>query len=182
MAKKITDLSARTSLAGTDEFENAASSASYRTTLSSLLTWIRAQTAVGARVYNSANISVPNTTLTALTFDSERFDTAALHSTSSNTSRLVAPVAGLYSIVGHASFAASAGGTLRQISLRMNGTQYISSLTLPSTNIIQNLVITVHWQMAASDYVELMAFQDSGGALNVLFGADYSPALSMVLL
>src|SRR5438876_645541 len=48
----------------------------------------------GARVYNSANISVSASTEQALTFDTERSDSNAYHSTSSNTSRITVPTGG----------------------------------------------------------------------------------------
>ena len=45
-------------------------------------------------VYNNANISIATGTNTALTFNSERYDNAAMHSTSSNTQRITAPTGG----------------------------------------------------------------------------------------
>ena len=54
---------------------------------------------VGARVHNSANISVSDSTWTSMTFDSERYDTDSIHSTASNTSRLTCVTAGKYLII-----------------------------------------------------------------------------------
>ncbi len=46
------------------------------------------------RVYNSGDISVPATTWTTLTFDTDRFDVDGMHSTSSNTERITIPSGG----------------------------------------------------------------------------------------
>src|SRR5262249_62351799 len=52
---------------------------------------------VSARVFNSADVTVPNMNpgeWTSLTFNSERWDTANLHETTTNSGRLKASVAG----------------------------------------------------------------------------------------
>ena len=46
------------------------------------------------RAYNNANISMTSGAATAVTLNSERFDNAAMHSTSSNTSRITVPTGG----------------------------------------------------------------------------------------
>jgi hypothetical protein len=56
---------------------------------------------VSARVFNSADVTVPNMKpgeWTSLTFNSERWDTTDLHETATNSGRLKAPVAGKYYI------------------------------------------------------------------------------------
>lgn len=121
----------------------------------------------GARVYNSANISITNITLTALTFDTERYDTAAFHSTSVNTSRLTVPAAGRYFVHGQFVFTGNPTGT-RTALIRLNGTTYLAAQTMPAigTSDVYVPVSTV-WEFAASDYVELIAYQDCGSTLNV---------------
>ena len=41
------------------------------------------------------------------------------------------------------------------------------------------LTIDTDWDMSATDYVELLAYQTSGGALNVVNGGNYSPEFMM---
>src|SRR4051794_16526480 len=53
-------------------------------------------------VYNDAAQSIPDGALTALTFNTEHFDTDSIHSTSSNTSRLTCQTAGIYVITASA--------------------------------------------------------------------------------
>jgi hypothetical protein len=145
-----------------------------------------------ARVYNSGPPTISHNTTTALTFNSERFDHGDLHSTSSNTSRLTAPVAGLYSAAPVAGlysvganfrFAANATGQ-RYGALRVNGSTVIAEdMVLPgSAAVLPRLVLSTIWRLAAGDYVEVLAFQTSGGALDVETSSATSPEFWMVRL
>ena len=142
----------------------------------SLIRQLQGSAASGARVYNSANISVSHNDSSApLTFDSERFDTGDFHSTSSNTGRLTAPTAGLYLMGACVQFAANATG-LRALLLRLNGSTFIvRELIDIDSATTHGLAVSTTYQLAAGDYVEAIAFQTSGGALNVEAGANYSP-------
>ena len=138
----------------------------------------------GARVFNSANISISNDTNTALTFDTERFDNDTNHSTASNTGRLTATTAGKYLIIGHAEFAANGTGR-RGLSIRLNGAAGQQSNAGEHTNsgtVTTLLETQAIWNMAATDYVELMAYQNSTGSLNVVFTENSSPEFEMIYL
>lgn len=140
----------------------------------------------GARVYNSANISILNATNTILTFDSERYDTDAIHSTASNTGRLTIPSGGTgkYLIVGMAEFASNATG-YRNLFIRLNGATIIANhIWLPPTGASETApsMITTIYSLVATDYVELMAYQSSGGALNILATSQFSPEFAIALL
>lgn len=137
-----------------------------------------------ARVFNDANISIANNTVTALTFNSERFDTGNFHSTSSNTSRLTAPTAGLYLIDGSVRIAANSTGR-RRLAIRLNGTtdiRVVEPSFAPSATVQWFNDISTLYQLAPPDYVELTVFQTSGGALNVDVAGNYSPEFSIVRL
>src|SRR3990172_469536 len=130
---------------------------------------------IGARVFNSANESISNATLTAITFDSERYDTDNIHSTSSNTSRLTANHAGKYIISGGMAYASNSTGQ-RFIGVRLNGATYIDVhevLNIGANN--HSVSISTIYHLVINDYVELIAYQTSGGALNVLTSANDSP-------
>jgi len=137
----------------------------------------------GARVYNNANISVADSTTTDLTFNSERFDTDAYHSTGTNTERLTAPVAGKYLITGNVRFAANATG-FRQAVLILNGSTTIAATRqLAAGASVQNImVVTTVFELAAGDYVTLRVFQSSGGNLNVEAQTNYSPEFMIARL
>lgn len=133
---------------------------------------------IGARVYNTSNISTLDSTWTSATFDSERWDTDTIHSTSSNTSRLTATTAGKYLIIGHIFFASNSTGQ-RAVRIRLNGTTIIAQQSTSSVHTSRRFSIPVIYDMAATDYVEIQGFQDSGGALNMVAIANMSPEFSM---
>ena len=125
------------------------------------------------RVYNSANISIPNNTLTALTFDSERVDTDTMHSTVTNTGRITMTTAGWYDVGASIQWPAAAAGA-RAVYLRVNGTNYIAATRLDNAAQV-DMEVSTSWQFAAGDYIEVIVFQVSGGALNVIAAASSSP-------
>lgn len=128
-----------------------------------------------ARVYNSANLTLTTATLTALTFNTERQDSDTMHSTATNTSRLTFTTAGFYVIGGHARFAANATG-YRELQFRLNGTTNIAAvIDHTATAVARELCLTTGYQFAAGDYVELMAYQTSGGNLDVEATGNHSP-------
>lgn len=121
-----------------------------------------------ARAFNSGNISCGDGVFTSLTFDSETFDTDTIHSTSVNTGRLTATTAGVYVITGHATFDANATGR-RALEIRLDGTTSLALQTAASPGAVNHeLSVTTIYAFTAGQYVELRAFQNSGGSLNVL--------------
>lgn len=137
-----------------------------------------------ARIYNSGNLSINNATATALTFDSERWDTAALHSTAVNTSRLTAPVAGRYQVSATVRFDANATG-VRWVFFRLNGaTDYASHLIQAVTTggNPTDIAVSTLVNLAVNDYMECFVYQDSGGALNVAAAGNFSPEFMMQYL
>lgn len=138
--------------------------------------------ASGARVYNSANISIPDSSFTNLTFNSERFDTGSIHSTSSNTGRLTAPVTGKYLISASLAFVNNATG-LRIAGILLNGTTNLAAQsTAAFAGTSANFSLTTIYHLTAGDYVEVSVYQTSGGPLNVSASGNFSPEFSMILL
>lgn len=136
------------------------------------------------RVTHSAVQATASGTVTALTFDTEAYDNNNLHSTSVNPGRLTAQVAGLYRITGQAAFDNTGTGTIRSFQLRVNGTTMIAIQSYPPITggvFATAGVVTSDYQLAATDYVEFRVLQDSGGSLNILSSASFSPIFSMSL-
>lgn len=127
-------------------------------------------------VYNSANISLTTGTLTLLTFNSEYYDLSGWHSTASNTSRLTVPVDGKYFFWACVQFAANGTGT-RILYLRVNGTTYFGMQHNPTTEVAFAHItcVTGMVSLSASDYVEVLAYQNSGSTLNAEQASNYSP-------
>ena len=126
----------------------------------------------GATVYNSLSFSVANNTTTAVTFNSEGFDTDSIHSTSTNPSRLTVP-SGVTKVklITAGEFAANNSGN-RLIYIDKNNLPFEYSPfyreaspdgTLPTTFNLSTPVIPV----SGGDYFELKVYQNSGGSLNI---------------
>lgn len=133
-----------------------------------------------ARVYHNVDQSISHNTLTALAFNSERFDTDTIHDTATNNSRLTCKTAGKYNIIGQVTFASSTTG-LRSINIKLNGATIIAFIEASADNSgADRLQVTTLYDLAVNDYVELVAFQASGEALNVRFSSASSPEFMMV--
>lgn len=130
-----------------------------------------------ARVYNSANLSINNTTFTDLTFDTERWDDAAFHSTSVNTARFTIPRFGRYAIGACIRWASNVTGH-RQGRLLVDGSTEIarvSQMAVTTAAIATMMEIFSVSELGAGQYVTVQVYQDSGGALNVEAQGNYSP-------
>lgn len=128
-----------------------------------------------ARVYNNAVQSIADNTITTITFNSERFDTDSMHSTSVNTSRLTCNTAGVYMIGAHIGIASNATG-IRNVYIYLNGTTYIAINIAPAVNGDASIYsVSTLYELAATDYVELRVYQNSTGSLNTVQTGNYSP-------
>jgi hypothetical protein len=141
---------------------------------------------VGARVYNTTDISVANNSPETLLFNAERFNYGGVHSVTSNTSRLTAPTAGLYSIFGNVHWN-SPGNSLNgavEIHIRLNGTTNIADTSHNSGNnpgsLYQN-VSTIYY-LSQGSYVELVALQSTGNGQTIDAVGNLSPEFGMVFL
>lgn len=125
------------------------------------------------RVYNNAALSHTSTgnwqVLSGL--NSERYDTDTMHSTVTNTGRITINTAGVYELFGCIEFAANATG-IRGIRLAINGntaTGDIASNYWPSNGAVIGTALSISsiWKFAVGEYVEVAAFQNSGGNLAI---------------
>lgn len=127
-----------------------------------------------AHVFNSAVQSIPDTTATLVTFDSETWDTGATHSTVSNTDRITVPTGGggTWLVTGQVVFAASALGR-RVAQIRKNDTAICAGKQLAGDATFTSLVsASCIVQLAATDYLNMTAQQVSTGALNTVAGTS----------
>ena len=130
--------------------------------------------APSVRVYHNATQLITNNTETAVAFNSELWDTAAgvadtMHDTATNNSRLTCRYAGKYLVEGSIEFAANATGQ-RYGAIRKNagaGTYQILDRRLPHSSVAVQLIPHALVDLAVNDFVELIAFQDSGAGLNI---------------
>lgn len=138
-------------------------------------TWVRiggSAAASYARVFRSTTQALATDTEVVISFDSESADTAAYHDTVTNPQRLTAPSTGVYRMLGQVTFASNATG-IRAVDLRVNGTAYIAN---DGKNPLSGLATRVQVDsgpiaLTAGDYVEIVAFQASGGSLDASSGS-----------
>ncbi len=117
-----------------------------------------------ARATNSANQTIAESTLTVIALDSEGFDTANLHDTATNNSRLTAPVTGVYQINGRVRWDNDAAG-VRHLRIEKNlGSPSAKTIAeemgmaSAADDLTQN-VSTISY-LTAGDYVELRVIQE----------------------
>lgn len=133
-------------------------------------------TFVGASAYKSTNQSLSNNTNTAVTFDTENYDTDSFHSNVTNNTRFTIPSgkAGKYLITGTMSFASDTTG-YREVMLYKNGaiSNFLAKnypVQTSGTNVNFNVVVN----LAVNDYIEIYVIQTSGTTMNLQGTSGYS--------
>jgi hypothetical protein len=140
---------------------------------------------ISARVFNSTDVTVPQLKpgeWTSLTFDSERWDKANLHETTTNSGRLKSPAAGKYYIFANITWESPIGTGLW--GLQLNGKTVIAEQTLPNTGASFRISMSVGtlYALAAGDYVEAQVFQNNGNPLLIRSIPATSPEFGMAKL
>lgn len=135
---------------------------------------------VGCFLSKSATQALTTATFTALTFNTEDIDTDGFHSTVSNTSRITIPTGkdGKYLVTPQVRFEGNATGR-RILALYKNGVlvalnQFEQNPNTGAITVGNSFLIS----LVATDYIELFAYQTSGGNLNAntegtYFGVQY---------
>jgi hypothetical protein len=135
------------------------------------------------RVTRTANQTIPNGPLTPLAWNSERYDTARMHSNTTNNSRVKAPVTGIYNITLEVAWSPFDPDGFRYIDLERNGTTEIAidDVNPPPAG---DQSLTTQARLRAGDFIVADAQQNSGGPLDIFktAGHEYSPELSMTWL
>lgn len=135
-----------------------------------------------ALIYNSGVQSIPDTTATVMTFDSELWDVGGLHDGVTNSNRITIPTGGdgLWQCDANVVFAASAAGR-RTIQIRRTpiatgtavafttGKQLLGDAAVTSGLGASGKIVVV-----AGDFIDMTAQQVSGGALNANAGSNVS--------
>lgn len=117
--------------------------------------------------------SLPNATVTAVQLPAESYKSGFTHSTVTNTRALTVDVDGLYVVYGNIEITESAGGGQRRVELCKNGTtdgtggtifarDNSARLGTPNFLAISGMVRAV-----AGDFFQMLAYQSSGGSLNI---------------
>jgi hypothetical protein len=132
-------------------------------------------TFAGCRLTKSAAQAIPNNTDTALTFDTETFDTDGYHSTVTNTSRITIPAGkgGYYQFSAACAFDGASAVGSRFAYLFKNGSKIWTgtSIAPSNTTTVETLIYTQIASAVATDYFEFFVFQDRGSNYDVRGGS-----------
>lgn len=137
------------------------------------------------QLYQSVGQSIPDNTLTALTFGAENFDSHGFHSTSVNPSRVTPNVAGVYRCTGHLFLQPVTTLTYFRSMLRKNGATQLA----PAAgwgNIVNAVGHQISFTVLAefdglTDYAEMCVTQDNtaNSALNTIASNPYITMFEM---
>jgi hypothetical protein len=137
-----------------------------------------------AHVTRTAAQSIPSGFTTTLAFNTERYDTANMHSNATNNSRLTAPVTGIYAVTAQVEWAPDTDG-IREVALEKNGTVPIARANaVQSSEVPPVQEVTTEVRLQAGEFVRAVVGQDNSGAvaLNVTKDPEYTPEFSMTWL
>jgi hypothetical protein len=139
-------------------------------------------TFTGCVLFNSANQNTSNATNTILTFDSESLDTDGYHSTVTNTGRITIPTGkgGKYLIISTIRFDSNSTG--RRINeIHKNGSKIKELEWATPGSTYPTLSTSYILDLVATDYLETIAWQNSGGTLAV-YGTARDTTFSAYLI
>ena len=119
-------------------------------------------------VKTGSNQSISDGTATAVTLNTEDFDTSSYHDNSTNNTRMTVPSTGYYLLIGNIGYGSNSSGT-RHVSFRVDGSSYSTQSGYAAVNGAVTVVCNVDViYLTTGQYVEMMAYQNSGGALNII--------------
>jgi hypothetical protein len=138
----------------------------------------------GCRLTKSGTQTISTATATALTFDTESYDTDGYHSTVTNTSRITIPSgkAGKYFIYGKISYGGTATVKHFQARIHKNGTLAELLENDSQAQYQNNRQVSSVLDLAESDYVELFAYQETGGNSTVAGATTYTTTFAAAYL
>ena len=130
---------------------------------------------VGCTVYNSSDQSISSGVATAVTWNTEVFDTDAFHSTSTNTSRMTIPSGkdGKYRIDAMWQWSANSTTGYRAMYLYKNGSLVFTSTNVGSTTAQEQNTMVYIDTAVATDYYELYALHNKGSNESVRLSSSY---------
>jgi hypothetical protein len=132
----------------------------------------------GVSLFDTTSQAIPNATDTIMTFNSESWDTDGFHSTSSNTSRITIPagLGGKYLVVMNTLPENLSATGARAMELYKNGSRLIICNSIEgSATAYVGLFAAFVVNLVATDYLEMMIYQDRGAATNFSRAANQAP-------
>jgi len=139
-----------------------------------------------AQAYRDANKTIASSTWTAVDFNQTHYDHVPhrftpIHDNALNNARLYARLTGVYAIHAQVTFAYNLVNS-RILQVKQNGTSALAQLTHPAPANTCHITLSAAAFLTAGDYIELYVYQNSGGNLDLLNQAPYSPTFSLAYL
>jgi hypothetical protein len=130
--------------------------------------------------YQNTAQSIPNTSWTPVALDTNILDSYSGHSTTTNNSRYVCQTgaAGWYTVCGIVAYSPNSTG-FRTARLQVNGSPILGGAGyLANDGSVEVGIVTPtrDLYLNVGDYVEVAAYQSSGGALNTQLDVDLRSA------
>lgn len=113
--------------------------------------------------------TITHDTWTVVAYDEEAYDTDGMHSTSVENTKITVPSAGKYLVMGLAYFDNDdETDGIREIAFRVNGdaTNYGRSTSSGLYDLSTESIVEL--SLAASDYIEMYVYQNSGNSLPLM--------------
>lgn len=130
------------------------------------------------RVRNSAAISIPNSAITYLTFDTEIFDTDTMHDPTTNPDRITFTHAGAYLVGAGFWWASSTAGADRTSALELTSAGVTKTMLYqrqgPDAGNVALSVSTLIYANAG-DYIRHWVYQNTGAALDIQASDQFTP-------
>jgi hypothetical protein len=120
--------------------------------------------AITCAAISTTVFTIANATFTTLTFDSELWDTDAMHSTSTNTSRITVPKTGYYRVELQGIWQSNSNAN-RGARILKNGSTFFTQFQEAQNIGDLQFYYPYTMQLTAGDYVEVQMYQDSGTSL-----------------
>ena len=135
-----------------------------------------------AKAYRGSTQSISDSSETALSFSATEYNYGTLWAVGSPT-KLTAQTAGVYAIEAWCSITKAAGGR-RYIAIRVNGNLYPATQTDTAPNATYDTQLEVGCQihLNVGDYIEVVFYQNSSGALNTGYNVNYPPYVAAYLV
>jgi hypothetical protein len=136
---------------------------------------------LGCRIYNSATANLTTNSEHTCTWDTNLTDNDGMHSTTTNTDRIYMNWDGFYQVKATIGWDTSNSTGDRRVRVMLNGTTEIGRVEgPPTTGGACCQTVTVDRHFAAGDYIQILAFQNSGVTLAIAPNSEFTPICSVV--
>jgi hypothetical protein len=126
-------------------------------------------------VYSPSAAFIADNTSTPINWDSERYDTGGLHSTSSYKARITIVESGTYLFIASITFNPNATGYRSMSIWSSGGTGLLAQKFIPGSSATYGVLhLSVVQPMTAGEYAYVQVYQNSGGSLSLITNDENS--------